>query len=253
MDHGRKYGDRQSHPIPVWNGILEHRQRMGGAIWEFLWCIDRVTKEKDGVGMVLGGQPIKTQRILEDVPGSDRETIRLHMKSLEDQRYIRRRRTPYGHVIEVLNSQKRGIWKAEKPQNSGSGTEEKQQNPDRETVKHGETNRISGGNKEDTAVTQQDTAVTQQDTARAGRPDVWLFLGVDGSRVSPSIGELCRNFYRNKNGQTPIELIGECMDGIKGLGLGIPPVLAGRAKTLRSQERTMANTLPELEAEPWAK
>ena len=46
--HGRRYGDKGSHPIPVWNGIFDHFERIGIALWSFLWLIDRVTKEHDG-------------------------------------------------------------------------------------------------------------------------------------------------------------------------------------------------------------
>ena len=47
----------------VSNGLLEHKDRMGAAIWEYLWLIDKVTKdEPDGNGkfngVVLGGKPI---------------------------------------------------------------------------------------------------------------------------------------------------------------------------------------------------
>ncbi|MDD4989110.1 MAG: hypothetical protein PHV42_01655 [Candidatus Pacebacteria bacterium] len=45
----------------VSKGLLDpkHRQRMGVAVWEFLWCLDRVTKiNADGLGLVLGGKPV---------------------------------------------------------------------------------------------------------------------------------------------------------------------------------------------------
>jgi len=53
--------------------------------------------------------------IVDALKGSRKETVRRHMDSLERENYIRRRRTPFGHVIEVLNSRKFGIWKKEKP------------------------------------------------------------------------------------------------------------------------------------------
>jgi hypothetical protein len=151
--HGRKYGEKASHVIPVWNGILEHREKIGSAIWEFLWCVDRVTVEKNGVGFVLGGQPVKIKRISDEVPGSDIETVRLHLESLEREKYIRRLRTPYGYKIEVLNSRKFGIWK--KPENTVSRLQEKPQNPGRDTRKDGQRNPKTGVCKEDSAVTQQ--------------------------------------------------------------------------------------------------
>jgi hypothetical protein len=158
--NGRKYGNGQSRPIPVWNGILDHRDRIGGAVWEFLWCLDKVSVEKNGVGIVLRGKPVKVEEIVAGISGSDCETVRLHMIALEEQKYIRRRRTPYGHVIEVLNSKKFNIWKPEKPQNPGSPEKEKPQITGRETANYGSRNRKKGGNKEDSAVTQQ---LTQQE------------------------------------------------------------------------------------------
>ena len=59
MNHGRKYGEKESHPFYVWNGVLEakHRRRIGPAVWEFLWLLDCITKEKDGIGKVWNGKP----------------------------------------------------------------------------------------------------------------------------------------------------------------------------------------------------
>jgi hypothetical protein len=133
--HGRlKRDGHTSYPVPIWNGIFEHYDRIGDAIWEFLWCIDKITREEDGVGIVLGGMPVKFERIADELKGSYKETVRLHFKLLETEKYIRLRRTPYGHVIEVLNSKKFDIWKRkggkEKPENQVSL-------PPRETRKSG--------------------------------------------------------------------------------------------------------------------
>lgn len=113
MTHGRKYGEKDSHPIPLWNGVFEHYERIGDALWEFAWCIDAVTAERDGMGMVLGGSPVKLGVIVKAIKGRGKETVRRHLKKLADGKYIRMRRTPYGQVIEVLNSKKFGIWKRE--------------------------------------------------------------------------------------------------------------------------------------------
>ena len=42
----------QSYPIKIWNGILRdgHCQNIGNALWEFIWLIDKVTLEKNGIG-----------------------------------------------------------------------------------------------------------------------------------------------------------------------------------------------------------
>jgi hypothetical protein len=105
------YGEKESRPIPVWNGILEHSGRIACAIWVFLWCLDKVTRESEGVGTVLGGSPVKIPRIAADLEMGE-HSVRRHCDLLEKGGYIRRRRTPYGFVIDVLNSHKFGIWHA---------------------------------------------------------------------------------------------------------------------------------------------
>jgi hypothetical protein len=107
---------KQSYPIPIWNGIFEHYDRIGDAIWEFLWCIDKVTVERDGFGIVLGGAPVKLEKVVAELKGSRKETVRKHFKKLVAEKYLVMRRTPYGQVIGVLNSKKFDIWKRkEKP------------------------------------------------------------------------------------------------------------------------------------------
>ncbi len=103
--NGRRYGYRQSYSFPVWNGIFEHRSRIGEAIWVFLWCIDRITREKDGVGIVYGGAPVRIRQMVEDLDFSY-HTIERHFKILESGRYVARKRTPCGYVIHVSKSLK---------------------------------------------------------------------------------------------------------------------------------------------------
>jgi hypothetical protein len=103
--NGRKYGDRSSHPIYVWNGILEpkHREKIGPALWEFLWCINRTTKEPGGVGFVLGGKPVTYEEIAEEF-GIPKRTARRHILRLARNGYIILIRTPHGYSIRVPNS-----------------------------------------------------------------------------------------------------------------------------------------------------
>src|SRR5258708_861407 len=74
MSHGRKYGEKESRPVPIWNGIFEHYERIGDGLWEFEKCIDWITEERDGVGIVLGGKPIKVSEIVAAIKGSKKET-----------------------------------------------------------------------------------------------------------------------------------------------------------------------------------
>src|ERR1700690_4304304 len=80
--HSRRYGQKPSYPIPVWNGILEHRKKIGPALWEFLWCLDKITVEDENdVGWLLGKTPIKVERIARDLKENER-TVRRNIESL---------------------------------------------------------------------------------------------------------------------------------------------------------------------------
>lgn len=114
----RLYRERPSIPIPVWNGLIEHRREMGPAIWEFLWLLDKITVEKsddDGrkVGLVLGGKPILVSQLATDLR-LDERTVRKNLGRLERHGYISRKRTPRGKTIRVLNSAKWDIWKSKR-------------------------------------------------------------------------------------------------------------------------------------------
>lgn len=102
----RKYGKNRSYPIPVWNGILEHCDRIGTAIWEFLWCLDKVTEEDEhGVGWCLGKTPIDSTRIARELKEHP-NTAYANLERLERFGYLVRPRTPRGYLIGVRNSRK---------------------------------------------------------------------------------------------------------------------------------------------------
>jgi hypothetical protein len=109
LPHDRKYQGKKSHPLPLWNGILDHCERIGPALWEFVWLLDKITREKDGKGIVLGGQPVTIDRIARELRRGD-HTVRRNLDRLEAGKYIERTRTPYGLTIRVRNSRKFGIW-----------------------------------------------------------------------------------------------------------------------------------------------
>jgi DNA-binding transcriptional ArsR family regulator len=185
--HGRKFGDRRSYPIPVWNGVFEHRARIGEALWEFLWCIDAITSESNEVGLVHGGAPVKIERIAKDLKGADKETVRRHLRKLVQAGYVRMRRTPYGQVIHVLNSKKFGIWKGkEKPQKTVSPTQEKPQ----KTVSQPGEKHTGVDEKLHFAVNKEDTAVTLQDDSTRQSPGVGFDFETNGSnkKISSSSG-----------------------------------------------------------------
>lgn len=106
-DHGagRRNGFNPSYKFPVWNGLLEpkHRKAIGPALWEFLWCIDKTTKEKNGIGYVYGGKPVTFAEIAEDL-GVSEKTIQRHIERLYLAGYIEQIVTPHGQQIRVIKS-----------------------------------------------------------------------------------------------------------------------------------------------------
>jgi hypothetical protein len=247
-NHCRKYGDKDSHPIPLWNGVFEHYKRIGDALWEFLWCIDAITKEKDGVGLVLGGSPVKLERIVADLKG-DKESVRRHLKRLAAENYLRMRRTPYGQVIEVLNSKKFGIWRKEKPQNAVSLSREK---PIHESEKP-----IHEREKPQNAVSKEDSAGTQhKDTAVRAACPVWAKTEVDPQRLPGAFRKLCEDRWSVRNGSSLFDFMGDVLDAwqvLEGPRCKYPPAWVRRKVEVGQSAPKREANLPELEAIPWNK
>lgn len=100
-----------SYPFPIFSGLLEpkHYNRIGNAVWFFIWCISSTTKEEEAEGVVwgrvLGSKPMKLSELAEPF-GVDSKTVSRWIKSLEEHGYIRVTRAPYGLIIAVKNSKK---------------------------------------------------------------------------------------------------------------------------------------------------
>jgi len=173
---------------------------MGMSIWLYLWCLDRITYEQGGVGHVLGGSPVKVEKIVEELGRSPR-ALRRDFKRLRS-RYLNLRWTPFGYVIGVLNSRKFGIWKPlDSPATSGEAR-----------GKSGEAVTENGRSKEDTAVAAVDTAVKQQPAAFPKPKDsVWGFLEI--KPCGPiSFRTVLESRWASRNGDRPSVLIGETID-----------------------------------------
>ncbi|MFJ7839887.1 hypothetical protein ACIQXG_10430 [Lysinibacillus sphaericus] len=137
--------------FPVFTGLLteEHVEKIGPALWEFLWLIAKTTKETaengETIGIVLGGRPIKNVEIAESLGTSLRSTER-NISRLKKYGYIDTKRTPYGNIFKVKNSKK--FYKDRTVKNGGT---KKREPPkmDREPPILVERTAKSGGNKED--------------------------------------------------------------------------------------------------------
>lgn len=101
-----------SYPFPIYSGLLEpeHYNKIGSAIWLFLWCISSITKEKEdeeGVtwGIVLGNKPIKLSEIAARYKVNGK-TVSRWLDILEQHEYIRVTRAARGLILSVRNSKK---------------------------------------------------------------------------------------------------------------------------------------------------
>lgn len=98
--------NQKMYYITVSNGLLDgkHQKKMGSAVWQYMWCLDKITKiDDEGFGWVLGGKPIK----LEEVKGVSRDTVSRNLNKLEKTGYLNLIHTPYGISIRVAKAQKR--------------------------------------------------------------------------------------------------------------------------------------------------
>jgi hypothetical protein len=95
--------------IEITNNLLDpkHVKAMGAAVWEFMWCLDKITSiSEEGVGVVLGGKPIKLEDIGMEIGKAD-NTISFNLNKLADSGYINIVRTPYGISLKVMKAKKR--------------------------------------------------------------------------------------------------------------------------------------------------
>ena len=148
--------------ITISNGLLKdgHRKRMGEAVWEFMWLIDRVTSIDDqGYGKVLGGKPIKLDEIAEDLE-VHRDTVSSNLIKLEEHGYIEKTRTPYGLSIRVVKAKKRFGGNAE-------SNKVKTPNLNRENAESNKTIQLDNNNK-----------TVSKDTAEYGNPDINSLVGL---------------------------------------------------------------------------
>jgi hypothetical protein len=250
----RRYRERPSHPIPVWNGLLAHRPRVGAAIWAFLWCLDGITQETDGVGLVHGGAPVKIPVIAAALQINE-STARRDLKHLDREGYVRLRRTPYGLVIEVCNSCKFGIWSGHKRsgENARTGGERSGKSDGQIGQKCPERSGENARNKEDAA---RNAARRQQQPAAplTSNPEVsvWGFL-----KISPcgpiSFRTLLENRWASRNGDRPSVLIGETVDAweaAEGQKLRRTPQLFRALAGLRQKEQASREQAPGGHARP---
>lgn len=94
--------------INVTNNLLEgrHIRAIGSAVWEFMWCLDKITKIDKGLGYVLGGRPIKLKEIADELEKAE-VNISRNLHKLEKAGYLSLKTAPYGVLITVHKAKKR--------------------------------------------------------------------------------------------------------------------------------------------------
>lgn len=95
--------------IEITNNLLDpkHRKKMGTAVWEFMWCLDKITKiDEEQVGWVYGGKPINLKDISKEI-GIAEPNVSKNLNKLEKQGYLELKHTTHGIVIKVWKAQKR--------------------------------------------------------------------------------------------------------------------------------------------------
>src|SRR3990167_9758761 len=95
--------------IEITNNLLEkkHRKAMGSAVWEFMWCLDKITKiDEEGLGWVYGGKPIKLDEISKET-GVHRDNVSRNIGKLQKHGYLAIKHPPYGMIVCVSKAKKR--------------------------------------------------------------------------------------------------------------------------------------------------
>ena len=230
IDHGRRYGEKPSRPIYVWNGLLErkHFEKIGPAIWLFLWLINAVTREKDGKGFVLGGAPINCAAIAKSF-GVNEQTIRAHLDRLEKRGYIERTLTPRGYSVRVLNSAKF----TNKLAHRGSG-----QIPDHGRAKiYDQLNRTPDHGIEEPRPNK--SKELEETAGQAPLDPVWEAIGVASSHLPLDFQKLVeKQWLQRDTGQLLSKFMGGCLDLWRSSeGKAYPAAFCKRKVEITREER----------------
>lgn len=99
--------DEESFPLRIWSGLFKkkHWKKMGNAIWLFGMLIDKVTREENGEGHVLGGKSVSYHDFKNELPVTQKQYHR-YMQILRDGGYIHTRKSAGGLTIVIHKSKK---------------------------------------------------------------------------------------------------------------------------------------------------
>jgi hypothetical protein len=78
---------------------------MGQAVWLFGWLVLRETREREGIGFVLGGRPV-TYSEIEEETGFSRKSLQRWMQALRRGGYIETTTAPGGIIVRIQKAKK---------------------------------------------------------------------------------------------------------------------------------------------------
>lgn len=176
--------------ISVSIGILtkEHRERIGASLWEFLWCLDKITRiDPQGFGWVLNGKPILLAD-LADQMGVHEMTVSRNLARLAEQKYIKVIRTPRGLSLRVCKAQKRFNKKVDSQKvQTNENVESPNGNVD-------STNENVESNKD---ITVDNTVDTTKAAKRGGKEKHFNPLGSEIIKAFEEVDPKNKRYYNN--------------------------------------------------------
>ena len=233
---------------------MEHCGKIGPALWEFVWCLDKITEESDGIGVVLGGAPVKIKQIANDLARGE-HTVRRNLDRLEDGNYISRTRTPYGFTIRVRNSYKFQIWSRKENVTNGHSVERDRPKVTVRSAKSDGENVKFGRNKEDATVDATVDAAVRA-TAVPDFLNPWKILGSDLPMGSPRFQKIFEHYFATRNGNSLSDAMERTIQAANKRDIGVPPKFFEAKRSVERHEGeelagSTISAIPELEALPW--
>lgn len=103
--------------VTISNDLLEekHYEKMGTAVWLYMWLIDKMTEISEGMGIVNGGYPVSIENVRENFTGMPERTYHRMIATLRKEGYINTSQAKYGLYITVNKPKKHFNRKVVKP------------------------------------------------------------------------------------------------------------------------------------------
>lgn len=198
---------RELQTFPVSAGLLEpkHVQAIGGALWVYLWFLNRVTRDEqrgddDFVGIVLNGRSVRIEEIASEL-GTDDRACRRYLTRLVERGYIERKKTGVGMFTYAVKNSKKWSWKRRTAgaRNQSSTLPEKQGNLFPSTARPTDHNLVSGSGDPQTKKLSQGTG-----------PQTTFLYSTDQKVVCAERGSRARSQETTKNETTHAVPASEC-------------------------------------------